>query len=99
VSAAPVGPPPYPIDHCRSCGAEIIWAVAERSLRSIPVDVAPLKGGNIRLIPREDRPPMARSLTVEQRSRTSQGDLRQAHFASCPNADKHRQGKHRAGAR
>jgi hypothetical protein len=91
--------PEFVLDNCRSCNAQIVWAVAEQSLRSLPVDPQPVKNGNIRLIRRDGKAPLARSLTVEQRSRSG-GPLYQAHFASCPYADKHRRaGRGRGGGR
>ncbi len=78
----------FPVGSCKSCGADVIWAVAEQSLKSIPVDPKPRKDGNIQLLARADRPPIARSLKVADRF--GKTGLRVAHFTSCPHADQHR---------
>ncbi len=78
----------FPTSPCKSCGADVIWAIAERSLKPMPVDPKPVGDGNILLIARADRPPVARVLKVADRF--GKGGLRAAHFVNCPFADQHR---------
>lgn len=79
---------------CRSCNAPVIWTVAKTG-RRMPVDAEPAEGGTVALIryPTEpDRPPGAIVLggvmladAIEQEQQ-----LHKSHFATCPNASKHR---------
>lgn len=71
---------------CRSCGAEILWAITEKG-KPMPLDAAPVEAADARqglfeiahtgegtfAIP--SRPVPARFVS---------------HFATCPNADSHR---------
>jgi len=83
---------------CRSCNANILWAVTTKGKR-IPIDPTPVEDGNIRLVVRENHlPPLALVVDFAQRERI--GTLREmkedrvelfkSHFATCPNAQKHR---------
>ena len=73
---------------CRSCGAELVWAVTANGKR-IPLDTKPVehpKSGLFRLVsagidPRI-RPPLAASADAD--------DLYVSHFATCPNAEEWR---------
>lgn len=66
---------------CRSCNAEIIWAVTEAG-RRIPLDAEPVKSDELRgLFVLYDGPERV-ARTVPPVYRT--------HFATCPNADQHR---------
>ena len=74
---------------CRTCGAQIIWAVTAASLRTrrrklIPLDVADDSPGNI-VISGEtsDARPVAEVVAAGKGTRIS-------HFVTCPNADQHR---------
>jgi hypothetical protein len=66
---------------CRSCDADIVWALTEADKR-IPLDAAPAADGNLVLVdgvaraPRIDDAPGAVTYV--------------SHYATCPNADKHR---------
>lgn len=72
---------------CRSCNANILWAVTTKGKR-IPIDPTPVKDGNIRLIVRENNlPPLAIVVTLSENRDT---DMYKSHFATCPNAQKHR---------
>jgi hypothetical protein len=67
------------VSKCRSCGAEIIWAVTKPGGQWIPLDAEP---ADLRGLYRFDnghanRPP----------------PLRMTHFATCPHADEHRKAK------
>lgn len=69
---------------CRSCGAEIIWALTEKGKR-MPVDPEPVPHGNLFLRKRENgaydvRP--AGDLLLSERY--------VSHFSSCPAAATHR---------
>lgn len=81
--------PPYRIETCHSCYRPIIWAITERAKR-MPVDAAPLaKGGNVELTWRPGgAAPLAKVLNVTQQF--GKTDLRTSHFATCPNAARHR---------
>lgn len=71
----------YRIDHCRSCGADIIWAVTVND-RPIPVDATTAPGGNLRLEPRGHT--MApRAVTVPPKLAFG-ARLRWPHHGSCP---------------
>lgn len=89
---------------CRSCGAEILWAVTENGKR-MPVDAEPVPAGTILLRHLHvGEPPVAHITTREERetlddalkSRYEQtGEsptllLFVSHFATCPNAAQHR---------
>lgn len=63
---------------CRSCGAEIIWAVTENG-RKMPVDAQPTTSGNLILEP--GNPPLARYVAPWAGQHVS-------HFATCPGARK-----------
>lgn len=77
-------------DRCRTCKAEIRWAVTEQG-RPIPLDLEPVPDGNIRLAAAHALGGMARAIVVpEQRRGELAGELYRPHFASCPHADQHR---------
>jgi hypothetical protein len=89
---------PYRVETCGSCRRPIIWAITEKKLRRMPVDPEPpSKGGNVELIPRKGiAAPIAKVLNVTQQfGRTG---LRTSHFATCPNAQQHRQAGRRRPA-
>lgn len=69
---------------CRSCGAEIIWAVTE-SGRRIPMDAAPVKPKGLFILQ-----PDGDALIAYSTSSAVAPLLYQSHFATCPNADEHR---------
>lgn len=71
-------------DTCKSCGADIVWAVTRKG-RRIPLDPEPVQGGNVRI---EARPGRTMALAVVVNA-TETGTHR-SHFASCPNAARHR---------
>jgi hypothetical protein len=76
--------------HCRSCGAVIIWAETEKG-KSIPIDPTPTEDGNIRLVVREQpQSPIAIVVTKPENRDT---DMFKSHFATCPNASKHRKAR------
>lgn len=65
-----------PVTHCRSCGAEIIWAHTEDGNR-MPLDAKPSRRAVVRQRPEE---------LVEMRIVNTY----QSHFATCPSASAHR---------
>lgn len=90
---------------CRSCRAPIFWAVARKANGDIgspmPVDTEPNAAGNLEIVDRtrrlgdDDWTPVVRVL------RKGEGDTLPglptpdrfvAHFATCPNAARHRKG-------
>lgn len=76
---------------CSSCGAKILWAKTP-SWRTIPIDAEPSPEGNIRL-GGEPGNRYATILSGEQAAsvRGFGEKLYVTHFATCPNAAKHRQ--------
>ncbi|MHB1843233.1 MAG: hypothetical protein ACYCWW_00180 [Deltaproteobacteria bacterium] len=69
--------------NCSSCGAAILWTKTERG-RNMPVDAATDPAGTIRT---QWRNGLLRSIVVEA---GSEPELHKSHFATCPNAGKHR---------
>ena len=88
MSRSEFAPPPAERSHCRSCGAEIRWALNPASGKRIPFNALPdpLRGThyiayNSRLDPTcIFSPPSDREPRV----------LYLSHFATCPNASQHR---------
>ena len=39
----------HPTEKCKSCPAQVIWAVTERG-KAMPVDAEPGPGGNVQLV-------------------------------------------------
>lgn len=74
-----------PVASCRSCWAPIIWATTG-SGKKIPVDVEPSEGGNIVLSPG----PRPMATVVSHGGREPGTTLHCSHFATCKNADQHR---------
>jgi len=67
---------------CKSCKASIVWAMTTSGSR-MPLDATPVKQGTFTL--RED----GRYLLAEIGT-GDDVDRFQSHFATCPNADRHR---------
>jgi hypothetical protein len=79
-------------DWCRSCAAEITWAVTINGARA-PIDVKPVGAGNIVLLASErgDKPPLAlviSNLSDKAREAAVRADvpLYLDHHATCPDA-------------
>lgn len=66
--------------HCRSCGAEIIWARTD-SGHLMPVDAHPDAEGRLALSPGDPEPRVSYAFGNGERS------LHRPHFATCPDAD------------
>lgn len=74
---------------CRSCGAQIIWAVTT-SGRRMPVDAAPVPNGNVALCPHPSPGHAPTAHIVSPQAEAHQDDRFTSHFATCPHADEHR---------
>ncbi|MFI6819751.1 hypothetical protein ACIBJE_02215 [Micromonospora sp. NPDC050187] len=72
----------YPTETCRSCPAQIIWAVTERG-KPMPVDAEPTPDGNVLL---EQLPTGLRARVLPAHRAFG----RKSHFASCKDAAKWR---------
>lgn len=65
---------------CRTCGAPIIWARSARTGRPMPLDARPTTAGTFVIV----------QGSIAMYSPGTPGDRYRSHFASCPDADKHR---------
>jgi hypothetical protein len=80
---------------CRSCGAEIVWAVTTEG-RRMPVDAQPVDGGNLLLTPADHRRPAGEptATVVGKRAQPTlfgdDGPRYVSHFVTCPDAARHR---------
>jgi hypothetical protein len=73
------------VSTCRSCGAEIRWAVSMSTGRRMPIDAEPTPDGNVLLHPGGGATVLAAGVPVPVgRSRYT------SHFATCPHANTHR---------
>lgn len=88
-SVAVAAADPYPVAHCDSCKAPIIWTVTDHAQR-MPVDAQPVDansgGGNVVLTP--GRPVRARVVTNP--ANLFGKTVYRSHFATCPYAERHR---------
>jgi len=80
---------------CKSCGAEVRWAVSESTNKRMPLDYRPSLDGNIALRDGEDPfgDRYARVIgnrEVLDQMRAEGASLYTSHFATCPNAKQHR---------
>jgi hypothetical protein len=73
---------------CRSCGAEVIWAVTASGKR-MPVDADPVPEGNVLLADDGDGTVHA-SVMPEAQALLTEEPMRLSHFVTCPQADEHR---------
>ncbi|MBM0256374.1 hypothetical protein [Micromonospora sp. 4G55] len=76
------------LDDCRSCKARFVWATHQRTLRPMPVDVAPSADGNLALAVTAAGAVTCR--VVKPELAYGRQDLHKSHFATCPDADRHR---------
>lgn len=79
----------FDVKRCRSCGAPVIWTVTHKG-KWMPVDAAPVEGGNIRLRSEAD----GDRVIAEYPGREHPGLFDDAdraryvsHFATCPESD------------
>lgn len=68
---------------CRSCHAEIVWAMTEAG-RRIPIDAEPQTDGTIRLVDRSYEGRMERFAQIAGKSTTEVRYV--THYATCPDA-------------
>jgi hypothetical protein len=71
------------VARCRSCQAEIEWVLTERGKR-MPVDIAPVDNGNLRVIGQAGD--AGNIVPVVSYVEVGDGD-RISHFATCPQSD------------
>jgi hypothetical protein len=80
------------VSTCRSCGAEVVWAVTPGGKR-MPVDPEPVVDGNVHL-DRRQNPPLAQVIgSAPTLYDEEPADVYVSHFATCPNADRHRRSR------
>jgi hypothetical protein len=81
---------------CKSCGAEIVWCVTEQGKR-MPIDAKPSDQGNVCMFEcPETGTDMCRVISRDELATWSadeDGQMYTSHFATCPNAKRHRKGK------
>ncbi|MGE4425478.1 MAG: hypothetical protein AB7G37_03385 [Solirubrobacteraceae bacterium] len=72
---------------CRSCGAGVQWVLLDGGSKN-PLDPEPVENGNVYV----RRDGTAKVLTADElgRARAEGHPLHISHFATCPNANKHR---------
>lgn len=77
---------------CRSCHVSIEWAVTEKKMRRMPLDVlgpeGPAANANLAVVARKvpTGEPIVRTVAAGEGTRIS-------HFATCPNRLRHRKGR------
>ena len=77
------------VSRCRSCNAEVVWAVTTRQvkgelrMRNAPFDLSPEPDGNIRLTV-EGR--TLRAYVIPKVARAGQNSLHKNHFSTCPDS-------------
>lgn len=85
------------LDSCRSCGAPIAWASTAAGHR-MPVDPKPVLDGNV-VLDSTGGSTVPRAVVYRPGDPSMpSGDRYKSHFATCPNATKHRK-KDRVGGR
>jgi hypothetical protein len=80
-------------EHCRSCGAIIIWAKTKNG-NAMPVDAIPVPDGNIDLLSRGDwflasvlNTAQIAALKLQEHREGYEHKLWKSHFATCPTAN------------
>ena len=80
--------------NCKSCGVRIQWAKTENG-KAMPIDLLSSLDGNI--ITEYDGSELICRVLSDEKAKmvrdTGMGMLYKSHFATCPNADKHREAK------
>lgn len=69
---------------CRSCKAEIVWAVSEKTGKRLPLDPIPVPTGNLQIVGEAKGTPLVRF------DLDGDGPKYLTHFVTCPAADDHR---------
>ncbi|MEU4781055.1 hypothetical protein [Micromonospora sp. NPDC023633] len=72
----------YPTEKCKSCPAQVIWAVTERG-KAMPVDAEPGPGGNVQLVEQYGQ---LTAVVVPAKRAFGRTNLRKSHFVTCPQA-------------
>lgn len=76
---------------CSSCHAPILWAVAEATGRSMPLNAAPDPvDGNVEVIPGAAGARLPTARVHAQRPMFTEHPTHTSHFATCPYAADHR---------
>jgi hypothetical protein len=70
------------VGKCTGCNAPIFWAVTSAGKR-IPVDVTPVRGGNIRIF---ESPTTGVATALYQPKPAPEEESYVSHFATCPEA-------------
>ncbi len=73
-------------DSCKSCGKPIFWAIFEKTDKKTPLDWQPVEFGNLVFVAPGIVRVVRDSEVVTTRRYVS-------HFATCPNAGKHRRAR------
>lgn len=71
------------MSQCKSCGAPIQWVKTDRG-KAMPLDPEPVPGGNVVVSKEPGEEPVAHVCEPNEHSAYV------SHFATCPNAKKHR---------
>ncbi len=76
---------------CSSCGSPVTWAQTDAG-KQMPVDTTPADGGNCRVWRDDWGKVRVHALKQDelQAARAAHEPLHFSHFATCPNAKKHR---------
>lgn len=78
-------------DHCRSCGAPIVWGINVGTRKPMPVDAEPSSRGNVSRYDAADGPRLVvLNATKASAMRAAGQSLYLSHFATCPHADRWR---------
>ena len=81
---------PVSTSRCRSCGAEIIWAMVEKSGRTMPIDAVPVPDGNVEAVVKPWRGEGERLVVTDVYAADQlfipTHETWVAHFATCPHA-------------
>lgn len=79
------------VARCRSCNRPVYWAKT-RGGKSMPVDAAPAPDGNIFLSVSKATGALSAIAIGPGTARPPGRNRYTSHFATCPNADEHRNG-------
>lgn len=74
---------------CKSCKAAVLWVTTEDG-KAMPVDVAPVRGGNIRLEGSAARPTAVYVQPLLETEQQKAAPHYVSHFATRPDAKQHR---------
>ena len=77
---------------CRSCGAPVLWVPSATSRATVILDAEPVEGGNVILLDGKARV-IPTDLFEESLTGPLPAERYLSHFATCPQASKHRKRK------